>query len=185
MKLAKNLTKKEIDNCIKDYEQDWKTAEGVKDRVTFEKIHEALLKNGFLDGEQLYQVARWKTPRVSKIVKNNNNNMVKKVTAFALQLPNEKYKIRILCSLDGIGIPRASTILAMSDPKKYGVIDINAWFALTGEKRQGFGDNHWIWYLEQIRKLAKKHAKTPRQIDMALMKYGQKLIKSREKSHGE
>ncbi|MBO3842215.1 MAG: hypothetical protein FGF48_07350 [Candidatus Brockarchaeota archaeon] len=63
----------------------------------------------------------------------------------------------------------------MQNPKKYGVIDVNAWFALTGRRKQGFNSENWIWYLKEIRRLARKHGKTPRQIDMALMKYGQKL----------
>jgi hypothetical protein len=184
MKLAKDLAKKEIEEYIKEYEQGWNTPDGVKDRETFEKINEALFRNGFLNSKQLYEVARWKTVRVSKIVKKNPDSMVKSITAFALKISDEKYKIRILSSLDGIGIPRASAILAMSDPEKYGVIDINAWLALTGEKKQSFDDSDWIWYLKQIRKLAKKHRKTPRQIDMVLMKYGQRLMKRRRKKHG-
>jgi len=131
MKLAKNLTKSEIENYIREYEQDWNTPEGKKDKETFDKIHKALEKNGFLTKEQLYKVARWKTPRVSKVVKRNPDSIVKSITAFALKTSNEKYKIRILCSLDGIGIPRASAILTMSNPQKYGVIDVNAWLALT------------------------------------------------------
>lgn len=183
---AKDLTKKEIENYIEEYEQGWNTPDGVKDRETFEKINEALLRNGFLNREQLYKVARWKTPRASEIVKRTNtDSMVKSITAFAVKLSEGKYKIRILCSLDGIGIPRASAILAMSNLQRYGVIDINAWLTLTDKKKQGFSDNDWIWYLEQIRKLAKKHGKTPRQIDMALMKYGQKLMKHRRKKHGD
>jgi hypothetical protein len=181
MKLAKDLSKKEVAKYINDYEQDWNTPEGTKDRETFEKIHKALLKNGFLNSEQLYEVARWKTPRVSKIVKKNPNSIVRNITAFALKTSNEEYKIRILCSLVGIGIPRASAILTMGDPQKYGVIDVNAWLSLTGKDKQGFSVDDWIWYLKQIRKLAKKHGKTPRQMDMALMKYGQRLRKSARK----
>jgi hypothetical protein len=177
MKLAKDLTKREIERCIEEYEQYWRAPKGKKDKEIFENTHEALLKNCFLTKKQLYKVARWKTPRVSKIVKSNSDAIVRGITTFALKTSNEKYKIRILCTLDGIGIPRASAILAMSNPQKYGVIDINAWYALTGEKKQSFNDDDWIWYLEQIRKLARKHRKTPRQIDMALMKYGQRLMK--------
>ncbi len=58
------------------------------------------------------------------------------------------------------------------------LIDVNAWFVLTGRVKRGFSAKDWIWYLEQIRRLAEKHGKTPREIDMALMKYGQELMKS-------
>jgi hypothetical protein len=180
MKLAKNLTKREIEEYIKEYEQDWKTPNGVKDKETFADISQVLSKNGYVNRKQLYKIARWKSPRVSKIVKCNPDSIVESISAFALKIPDEKYKIRLLCALDGIDVPRASAILAMSNPQKYGVIDINAWFALTGKEKHPNAKD-WIWYLEELGKLAKKHGKTPRQIDMALMKYGQKLMKRRGK----
>jgi hypothetical protein len=177
MKVAEKLTKKEIEEYIDEYERSWK-----EDKKTFENIHSELLKNRFLNREQLYKIAYWKTPRKSKIVKKEENNpdkIVKDVTELVLKIPNdektEKYKIRILCTLDGVGIPRASTILTMDNPDEYGIIDVNAWFALTGKEKIGFNEKDWITYLKQIKGLAKKHGKTPRQIDMALMKYGQKL----------
>jgi hypothetical protein len=178
MRLVKDLTKKEIEAYIEEYERSWTTRKGLKDKETFEKIHNAIKNNGWLTSEQLYEAARWKTSRVSKIVKNNPDSIVKSITALALRIPNEKYKIRLLCSLDGISVPRASAILTMSNPQKYGAIDVNAWLALKGKKKQGFSDRDWIWYLKQIGKLANRHEKTPRQIDMASMKHGQKLMKT-------
>jgi len=171
MKRAKELTKKEIEEYIKKYRQNWKE----KDRKTFERIHSELLKNRFLNREQLYEVACWKTHRKSKIVKNNPDEIVKDVTELALKITSEKYKIRILCTLDGIGIPRASAILTMDNPDEYGIIDRYTWLALKGKEKIGFNEKDWITYLEQIKGLAKKHGKTPREIDMALMKYGQRL----------
>jgi hypothetical protein len=178
MKLAEELTKKEIEEYIDEYKRSWKE----KDKKTFANIHSELFKNRFLNKEQLFEVAYWKTHRKSKIVKKEENNpdeIVKDVTELALKITNdeynEKYKIRILCTLDGIGIPRASTILTMDNPDEYGIIDFYAWLALTGKEKIVFNENDWIKYLKQIKGLAKKHGKTPRQIDMALMKYGQRL----------
>jgi len=171
MKLAKDLKKGEIELYLKKYEA------AKYNKKTFYEIHDILLKNGYLNLNQLYKAALWKTKRVSKIVKCNPEGVVKAITDFALKLPNERFKILVLSTLKGIGIPRASAILAMSNPKRYGVIDVNAWYALTGKKKVGFNDKDWAYYLECIRRLAKKHAKTPREIDMALMKYGQEFLK--------
>jgi len=44
MKLAKELTKKEIEEYIDEYERSWK-----EDKKTFENIHSELLKNRFLN----------------------------------------------------------------------------------------------------------------------------------------
>jgi hypothetical protein len=49
MKLAKELTKRKIEEHIKEHERDWNTPEGARDKETFEKIHEVLLNNGCLD----------------------------------------------------------------------------------------------------------------------------------------
>ncbi|MGB9622404.1 MAG: hypothetical protein ACPL07_01035 [Candidatus Bathyarchaeia archaeon] len=38
----------------------------------------------------------------SRIVKNNPDDVVKSITALALKIPDEKYRIRLLCTLDGI-----------------------------------------------------------------------------------
>jgi hypothetical protein len=43
--------------------------------------------------------------------------------------------------------------------------------------KRGFSTKNWIWHLNQIRRLAEKHGKTPREIDVALMKYSQELMK--------
>ena len=97
MKLAKDLNKRVIEECIDEYVRSWGTPDGMKDKETFEEIHWALSKNGFLNSKQLYEVARWKTPRVSKIVKKNPDGIVKSIIDFALKTSNEKYEIRILC----------------------------------------------------------------------------------------
>ena len=175
MKLAEELTKREIEEYIAEYIRVWKE----KDRKTFENTHIELLENKFLTKQQLFDIAYWKTHRKSKIVKDNPEEIVKDVTELVLKMANdkkiEKFKIRMLCTLDGIGIPRASTILTMNNPDEYGIIDVYAWFALYGKDKKGFDENDWIEYLERIRQLAEKHGKTAREIDMALMKYGQKV----------
>lgn len=150
--------------------------ENTKDKITFDHIHKILKETRCLNREQLQDAAKWKTKRVSKIVNSNPKDVVNAVTTLALSIPDEhmKLKIGILCSLYGIGIPRASAILAMSEPEKYGVIDRYAWKAITGKQRLGFSIRHWDQYLRNIRELAERHGKTPRQIDMALMMYGQR-----------
>jgi hypothetical protein len=174
MKLAKDLTGNEVEQYIAKYERDQEK----KDKETFDRISEILSSGGVLTVKELYDVASWKTQRVSKRVKENNSDpFVGSIIAFALKIPDEKYKIRPLCSLHGIGVPRASAILSMSDPKRYGVIDANAWYSLTGKEKRSFNADDWMSYLSEIRKLAGMHQKTPRKIDMALMKHGQELFK--------
>ena len=63
MKLAEELTKKEIEGYIDEYIQSWEK----KDEETFANIHNELLKNRFLTKEQLFEVAYWKTRENQKL----------------------------------------------------------------------------------------------------------------------
>jgi len=129
-------------------------------------------RRGF-DKETLTRLAVWKArSRVKPLVERNSEANIRMVTAFAFGIHDERMKIRILCCLDGVSIPMASAILTAWDPESYGIIDVYAWRACSGENRAPTEDN-WIAYLNEIRMMAARHHKTPRQIDMALVTYGQ------------
>jgi len=176
MMLGRNLSAKRVKELLQEVEEWHKGKKGSWYKRCFDRIHQTILKRGALSLEDLYDVAYWKSRRASKQVRTKNpDRVVRMITSFALKMPNERFKIRLLSTLEGIGVRRASAILAMSNPEKYGVMDENAWYALTGEQRSVFNDNDWIWYLREIRRLSKKFRRTPREIDLVLMKYGQLL----------
>ncbi len=121
-------------------------------------------------------MAVWKAPRAKTRVYganvNEGENIVKRIVQLALSVTNDKFKIRILCALEGVRVPMASAILTMADPTKYGVIDVYAWYSLKGKAPKYLNTSGWLWYLQQIHKLAIRHGKTPREIDKALWQHG-------------
>jgi hypothetical protein len=82
MRHGKDLSRRKIECYIMKYNQSWRD----EDKKTFWRIHEAISRKGFLMIEQLYEVAYWKTPRASRIVKNNPDYVVKSITALALKI---------------------------------------------------------------------------------------------------
>lgn len=53
------------------------------------------------------------------------------LSAQAFGAPGEAHRILHLCRLRGVGIPVASAFLALTDPERYGVIDIRVWQLLA------------------------------------------------------
>jgi hypothetical protein len=74
-----------------------------------------------------------------------------------------------------VGIPRASAILTLIDPQRYGVIDIRAWRvlralgAVNGNRRgQGFTPRQWERYLAVLRDLAQRLRMSVRAVEHTL-----------------
>lgn len=135
----------------------------------------------FLSIDDLFEIARWKSPRKAKSVYNNNQTTVENATKKVFGSNYPEREIKLLDDLKGVGIPTASAILCVYNPKDYGVIDINAWNALSridnifSKKRYSqFSINDYKNYLTKIRFLAKQNKMTCRQIDMALWAFGKK-----------
>ncbi len=83
--------------------------------------------------------------------------------------------IKELIKLKGVGIPMASAILMLTNPKSYGVIDIRVWEILfhmktvnENEKAKNFTINQWISYIDQIRNLSKKFKVSARDIERTI-----------------
>ena len=108
----------------------------ITDNLSFEewegtifKIKElqAAKKRGWLTKDDLIIVCYWKSPRAIHYIKSNRSNTIKKVTEAALNSRTEEFKMTELVKLKGVSIPMASAILMLTNPKRYGVIDIRVW----------------------------------------------------------
>jgi hypothetical protein len=138
---------------------------------------------GFVRADELYEIARWKSPRRAGLVRENPSHIVEKVTRLALSLKDEHpaYAAHLLTVLRGIGLPTASTVLTVADPQHFGIIDIRAWTALNrwrpevfSKKEQGtFSRGEFMRYLTTIRALAQESGLSCREVDMALWQKGE------------
>lgn len=153
---------KEIEKYIKLYDIE---------KYLFSIIGPNVKKNGFLSFEDFYQICMWKSVRPKKRYIANKEK-IKDISKRAFSEKDEAKRIKIICELDGVGIPTASAILTIIYPEKYAVIDIRCLEALNNilniKINKNVSINTWIKYLEIMRNLAKENNITPRELDMAL-----------------
>jgi hypothetical protein len=142
---------------------------------------DAIRTRGYLTPGELYQIARWKSPRKAKLTQQNPPDFVEAVSRTALRfMEYPQHAMRLLVALDGVAGATASTVLTVVDPKNFGVVDIRAWQVLSRWdsqrfrwKDQGvFSAIEFGLYLDTIRKLARQANMTCREVDMALWMWG-------------
>ncbi len=127
---------------------------------------------------ELLRIADWKFYRLwpsrhKKWIESNPDELIKKTTERAIKEIDDKNKVEILDALTGVGIPMASAILTVLNPNDYGVIDINAWYALNSEEKRSFTSYDFILFMKKIREIAKKQNLCARQTEIGLFKWGQ------------
>ncbi len=133
-----------------------------------------LSRGEFLD------VCTWKSPRSIRRCERNSARMIGKTSREALRTRSERKKFELLTSLQGVSVPTASALLTITDPKRYGVIDIRVWqllYVLRAVVRnpagQGFTFNHWVQFLQILRFQAKRLNLPVRLVELTLFKFHQ------------
>ncbi|WP_171234257.1 hypothetical protein [Ruegeria sp. HKCCA6837] len=147
---------------------------GVKDLPKFRSMG----MKGYLTLAELEAIGTEKSPRRKELLSENSNNVVVKVTREAFVAISERERMSLLCSLRGVGIPRASAILSWTFPEKWPVIDVRAWRTLEHHKvvsgrKQGtnLGFIQWEVYLSAVDELMhhlRKPELTPQKVDRIL-----------------
>ena len=187
-----DLTKKEIDDAIKEYECSQKKQRvGAKDE-TITKVMDEAKKRKYMTRNDLVAVADWKYAPNKKNCQKNNDGFVEKVTkiAFAIDCDeidfapdcDEEVRIKILQIIDGVSWAMASVILHFYFPKKYPILDWRAMKAVKKDTECGFDKERdtkydfakWQKYTKVCRDFAKKHDLTMRELDKALWIIGGK-----------
>jgi hypothetical protein len=137
-------------------------------------------RRGYLTQREFLELCRWKSPRAIARCKANSRGRVRRCSATAFASRSERVRFDALTSLDGVGGPTASAILTLTDPRRYGVIDIRVWRLLydLGSVRMnptgvGFSFEHWRHYLETLRRHALELGVTVRAVEYSLFLYHQ------------
>jgi hypothetical protein len=98
-----------------------------------------------------------------------------KITQAAFATRSEQKKLSLLTSLSGISIPMASSVLMLTDPRRYGVLDIRVWQLLyamgaVATNADGVGFQFWQWYqyLKILRYFSGKYGVGARDIERTL-----------------
>lgn len=133
---------------------------------------------GVFTKDFLLEIIEWKSPRSKGYWKSNNKEYVREISKRFFQLKDDKNRMRCLRELHGVGVPVATAILTLSDPKNYCIIDYHAWqllydYGLVTEKEDGnnLGVKNWLQFLEIIRQLAQKFQVKARDIERTIFDY--------------
>jgi hypothetical protein len=121
------------------------------------------------------RMCRWKSPRARLLWEANSAARVTAVSRAVLATRSERRRMELLTGLRGVGVPMASAILTLIDPRRYGVLDIRAWqllFAIrsvaVNRRGQGFTLAQWEQYLAALRHHARRLGVTARTIEYTL-----------------
>jgi hypothetical protein len=132
----------------------------------------------YLTRADLEPILKWKLRtqygRGAKVRRRLTDELVRQVTrqTFAYQAKDVDMELRertrLLDRLPGVGVPVASAILALVEPRRYCVIDFRGWRALFGEERQHFSVGHYRRYRRVIAQYAKRLGWSIQETDAAV-----------------
>jgi hypothetical protein len=139
-------------------------------------------KRGYLTKREFLAACRWKSPRAIHLYAQNSPSKIKKESAIAFATKSEQRKLKALMTLKGVGVPMASAILTLTNPRRYGVIDIRVWQLLfdlgsvqTKPRGVGFNFKNWYEFLITLRSYARELGVTVRCVEHSLFRYHQKV----------
>jgi hypothetical protein len=152
-------------------EEDPDTA-GIIRRLRHVNVDKELSRGEFLE------ICSWKSPRSIHHCERNSPRTVRSVTRQVFATRSESERVELLTSMYGVSVPTASAILTLTNPRKYGVIDIRVWqllYRLNSVKQnprgQNFRHHHWESYLKILRHHAKRLRVPVRLVELSLFKY--------------
>jgi hypothetical protein len=132
-------------------------------------------RTGVFSRAEFLAMCRWKSPRSCRQCEANAAATVRRVAREVLNARSERRRMELLLELRGVGVPTASAILTLVDPRRYGVLDIRAWQLLheTGwvganPRGVGFRAAHWEEYLRVLRLLAARLGAPVRRVEWTL-----------------
>ena len=131
-------------------------------------------RGAFTRGE-FRRMCRWKSPRARLLWEQNSAARVRAVSRAVLATRDEGRRMALLTGLRGVGVPMASAILTLIDPRRYGVLDIRAWqllFAIrsvdANRRGQGFTIAQWLQFLTPLRTHARRLGVSARTVEYTL-----------------
>ena len=132
-------------------------------------------RRGYLTRGEFLKVCAWKSARTSGHARSNNHHRVRHATAAVLGTHDERERLEALLALHGVGVPTASAILTMLEPRRYGVIDIRVWQllhalgAVEGNAAGvGLRPDHWLQFLRVLRDLSAHTGLAARTVERSL-----------------
>jgi hypothetical protein len=131
----------------------------------------AVRARGYYTRHEFIEVCAWKTVRSRPKVARNGEAAVSATTRAALAARDEAVRMTTLLTLEGVGVPTASTLLYCAFPDDYPILDVRALESLRVTPRSQYPVSFWLEYLSACRRLAREHGVTIRTLDKALWQH--------------
>ena len=168
-------------NELLEHELPKEKGEYDKTAVLVERLSH-ICKSKTVTRSEFLAMCRWKSPRAVKHYSKNHTKSIQEAVGAALSTRSERGRLALLTGLKGVNVPMASAILMLTNPKRYGVIDIRVWqllYALgsvtSKPSGKGFSFNNWYHYLQKLRYFAKKHRVSVRTVERTLFRYHKRV----------
>ncbi len=149
-----------------------------------EKLGVKIREQGYITKDDLIKIIRWKFRKnligrrklVLDWIKDTKNSEIIEITKKAINLKDEKKKIKFLCKIKGVGVSLASCILTFHNPKEYCIFDIHIYDEVfntdhnTRPKYFSSKPKYYLELLDKLRKLSIEYSLSVRDIEKALFK---------------
>ncbi len=165
----------ELRKFIEEYLDFYSETQGLLPEV-LENYRAKFSKQGFLERQDLYDLAYESSTRSAHHVNRNSKELCREVTLNLYNIEGDFSQIAILTALKGFKAPTASVILAVKNPERHAVVDTRVWASLErlnylNGRRETFGPRHYVKMIEPIREISKKTGYTTEEVGYALFAY--------------
>lgn len=165
-----------IEEREKEYHEPKIGADEKEYNLILSKVSDEISHTGTLSRKTFEQIADWKSFHVRYKVDWNDFGLYQTAIRYVLEVP-DKLKVSLLCGLDGVDVPVASTILHFMYPSKFPIVDYRAAQALrdAGHKLQK-RESYLMYnkYRTLIEDIVNQTGYDIRTIDRALFTYHKK-----------
>ena len=141
-----------------------------EDSIT-ETVRESVRARGYLTRAEFLRLCHWKTPRSQPRCAQNSASQIREATSIALATNDERAKMYILRSLEGVEWPTASVILHFCDRRPYPILDYRALWSLGYARPPTYTYEFWNAYTGFLRALSRDTGRDMRTVDKALWQY--------------
>ena len=164
------LPRASVESLVRAYqiEEDPATA------ALIERVRPACHRGHLTRGEFL-RICAWKSARTAGLARSNDHHRIRRATTLMFGSVDERERMEALVALKGVGVPTASAVLTMLDPKRYGVIDIRVWQllhalgAVEGNAAGiGLRPDHWLQFLRVLRDVSAQTGLAARTVERSL-----------------
>lgn len=145
-----------------------------------EELRKKFKRNCCMRKDDLIKIVKWKfqkrligrQKRVLDFVEQVDDKFIKDLSKLAFETNKDELRIKLFCTINGVGPALTSVILTFYDPDNYGIFDIHTWRELFEKEPKDLFTkiNHITRYFEKLREISRKVGLPARDVEKAIFK---------------